>query len=351
MSSPTRLLHFHFGKDGGAERFFVNLVSAFGRRGVEQSFVIRPGRSWRSEIETLGPILENPYRRLSISGLFLPWQVRRICDRWQPTAIMAWMPRAARLIPNRPDIVKFARLGDFPRHLNHFRHCDALVGNTPDIGLHCRAMGWTKPMLTISNFARAIEPVPIPRERFDTPHDAFLICGAGRFVPRKGFDILVRAVAQVPDAWLWLVGDGVERQRLEALVAECGIADRTRFIGWVDEPIHYVAAADAFGMCSRHEPLGNAVLEAWQAGVPVVSTRSEGPSWYMVDGENGRLVDLDDVAAVAAGLVALQDNPALRQQFVEGGRAQLRAVFSEEEVVGAYLALAHGDFSDRMKST
>ena len=49
-----KILHFHCGKDGGAERFFVNLVKALGKRGVEQRFIMRPRRSWLGKIEALG---------------------------------------------------------------------------------------------------------------------------------------------------------------------------------------------------------------------------------------------------------------------------------------------------------
>ena len=55
--------------------------------------------------------------------------------------------------------------------------------------------------------------VPAKRADLDTPEDAFLITSAGRFVRRKGFDSLIRAVAEVPDAWLWLVGDGRRKSR------------------------------------------------------------------------------------------------------------------------------------------
>ncbi len=53
-----RVLHLHFGKHGGAERFFVVLANALSERGVEQRFVIRPKRAWRSEVENLGLIVE-----------------------------------------------------------------------------------------------------------------------------------------------------------------------------------------------------------------------------------------------------------------------------------------------------
>jgi glycosyltransferase involved in cell wall biosynthesis len=340
----TRVLHIHFGKEGGAERFFVNLAKALDKRGVEQRFAIRPNRTWAGEITPLGPTIFNNYRYLSLSRFYLEWQLRRVCREWQPDAILAWMPRAARAIPDWPDAVKMARLGDFPQHLNHFARCDALIGNTPAIVSHCERKGWSRPGLVISNFARPVQPMPVDRAAHNTPKDAFLIAAAGRFVNRKGLDLAIRATARIDGAHLWLIGDGKERPALEALVQSEGIADRTRFIGWVDEPVHHLASADAVAFPSRHEPLGNVVLDAWQAGRPVVATRSEGPGWFLRDGIDGVLTEIDDLDAMVAGLKALQADPDLRATFGAAGRARLDEMFSEDAVVDAYIAAFHGRF-------
>ena len=344
-SAMPKILHVHFGKDGGAERFFVSLAQALGERGVEQRFVIRPRRTWRAEIEALGPIIENHYRYLSPLRLLLIWQLRRMLRKWKPDVILAWKPRDARLTTCWPEAVKLARLGDFPRHLKHYRDCDALVGNLPGIGDRCKELGWTRPVHTISNFPPEIAARPVVREELDTPEAAFLISGAGRFVPGKGFDLLIRAAARIPDAWLWLIGDGEERPALEALAREVGMAGRTRFAGWIEEPIHHIAATDVFGMPSRHEPLGNVILEAWRAGVPVVATRSEGPSWYMVDGENGALVDIDDLDAFTAAVDRLRCERAFGETLIAGGRARLEEMFSRDRIVDQYLDLFAGDLT------
>lgn len=341
-----KVLHLHFGKDGGAERFFVSLANAFGRRGVEQRFVIRPQRIWREEIAGLGPIIENNYRRISLSQFVLEWRVRRMCRDWQPDAIMAWMPRAARLMPTWSGAVKLARMGDFPKNLKHFGNCDVLVGNVPGIAVTCRDLGWQKPVVTISNFPRDVTPVAVNRALHDTPDDVFLIAAGGRFVPRKGMDVAIRAASKVPNSWLWLLGEGKERPALEGLVKETGMQGRVRFLGWQAEPIHHVAAADAFVMPSRHEPLGNMLLEAWQAGVPSVATRSEGPDWFMRDGEDGVLVPIDDIDGVAAGLERIRTEPETARRFVHTARARLDEMFSEDAVVDAYLRLFGRDFSD-----
>ena len=339
---PIKVLHIHFGKDGGAERFFVSLVQALGERNVEQRFVIRPHRKWRDEIEDLGEIIENHYRRLSFSSLMLDWKLYRLVREWRPDAIMAWMPRAARAIPNWSDAVKLTRLGDFPANLKHFSSCDVLVGNLPGISGHCKSLGWDKPVQTITNFPPEVLPHPVKRSELDTPDNVFLISGAGRFVPRKGFDLLVRAVANIPDAWLWLIGDGNERKALEHLVEDSGIKDRVRFTGWVREPIHYIAATDVFAMPSRHEPLGNVVLEAWCAGVPVVATRSEGPSWYMTNESNGMLVDIDDLDGFVNAINFMKQKP-LVHTVVDGGHRDLEVRFSKERIVNQYLELFSGN--------
>jgi glycosyltransferase involved in cell wall biosynthesis len=339
-----RVLHIHFGKEGGAERFFVNLAKAFDRRGVEQRFAIRPNRSWDGEIAPLGPVIRNDYRYLSLSRYWLEWKLRQTCRSWRPDAILAWMPRAARAIPDWPEAVKLTRLGDYPQHLDHFRRCDALVANTPDIITHCERLGWQRPGLVISNFARPVAPVPVDRACHDTPEGAFLIAAAGRFVNRKGLDLAIRATARIEGAYLWLIGDGKERAALEALAAEAGVADRTRFIGWVDEPIHHLAAADAVAFPSRHEPLGNVILDAWQAGVPVVSTRAEGPDWFLRPEVDGIMVEIDDLDGLTAGLQRLKDTPEDRARFGAAGQARLQAMFSEDAIVDAYLAAFRGEF-------
>lgn len=332
----VRVLHFHFGREGGAERFFVNLAQAFARDGIEQRFVIRPNRTWDAEIAALGPVIRNNFTRISPTTAILHLQVELIVRRWKPDAVMAWMPRAARLIHRWPDSMKLARLGDFPAHLRHFGNCDLLVGNIPAIGEHCATIGWTRPTRTISNFPRRVTPVPVARASLQTPDNTFLIATAGRLQPRKGFDTLIRALATIPGAWLWIAGEGPERRNLESLALDLGLSDRIRFTGWVAEPIHYLAAADAFVMPSRHEPLGNVLLEAWHAGVPSISTRSEGPSWYMRDGVDGLMVDIDDIPAMATALENLRDDRATAAYFAANARDRLEQLFSEKAIVAAY---------------
>lgn len=106
-----RVHHFHFGKDGGAERFFVHLVNAFARRGVEQSCVIRKNRVWRRDIETVADITESNFRNVSLDRFLLPIKVHAMAESHKPDAIMAWAPRASELMPAYKGCIKLSRLG------------------------------------------------------------------------------------------------------------------------------------------------------------------------------------------------------------------------------------------------
>lgn len=334
-----KVMHIHFGKEGGAERFFVNLVNALHDRGVEQRMLIRPDRSWRKEIEGCGTIYEGVFRRISLSRFLLSFRMQRVLKEFRPDVIMSWQLRASRFMPDYREARRISRLGDYPEHLGYYTNSQTLVCITPDIAAKVRALGWTRGVEVIPNFTRAVAAAPIARSELQPPEGGFVVLGMGRFVKRKGFDTLLRAIARIDGASLWLLGDGPERDNLQALARELGIEQRVRFPGWKTNAYAYLAAADAFAITSLHEPLGNVCFEGWGAGVPTVSTRAEGPAWVMTDGTDALMVDCGDDAGLAAALKRIRDDGALRQQLVQGGRHTLEHRFSEEVISRAYLRL------------
>lgn len=334
-----RVHHYHFGKDGGAERFFVHLVNAFARRGIEQRVIIRPNRIWRKDIEGVTEIVESNFRNLSLDRLLLPVKAAWLAKKERPDALMAWAPRASELMPAYDGCIKISRLGDYPTRLSYFKNTDVIVCNTPGIADRVRKLGWTRGVEVISNFTSTEKVVPVSRASVNTPEGAPVVMSMGRFVRRKGFHTLIDAMAAVPGAFLWLAGDGEEQEALEAQVKEHGMTGRVRFLGWQKDARPYVAAADVFVMPSSHEPLGNVILEAWAQKRPVVSSRSEGPTWFMRDGENGLLADIDDTACFSRAISQLIADRALAKTVAEGGYETLMQQFSEEAVAGAYIEL------------
>ncbi|WP_328537619.1 glycosyltransferase [Streptomyces sp. NBC_00344] len=115
------------------------------------------------------------------------------------------------------------------------------------------------------------------RARIGVPEDTFVVGGVGRLVPGKQFDLLVRAVAAVPGAWLLLAGDGPERAALSRLAGRLGAGDRVRLLGECDalpggalSVPAVLSAMDVFVSASAEESFGLAVVEALASGLPVL---------------------------------------------------------------------------------
>ena len=112
------------------------------------------------------------------------------------------------------------------------------------------------------------------------------------------------------------------------------------FAGWQNDTTPYYALGDVFVCPSRHEPLGNVILEAWQHRLPLLSTRNEGAAELVSEGENALLAPLQDPAGLADGLRRmLASSDAERDRLAAAGQATVQREHSEQAVVAAYLSL------------
>lgn len=142
----------------------------------------------------------------------------------------------------------------------------------------------------------------------------------GRLEPQKGLDVLIRALALVreraPEWRLVILGEGDSRNELERLVAEHGLGDAAFLPGRVRNPWPWLKAADIYVMSSRREGFPNALCEAMIAGRPVISTDCpSGPAELIEEGRNGLLVAVEDVQALADGMLRLGRDPQLRDRL------------------------------------
>jgi glycosyltransferase involved in cell wall biosynthesis len=162
-----------------------------------------------------------------------------------------------------------------------------------------------------------------------------VVLGVGRLTPAKDFPTLVRAFAQVRQrrpARLMIVGEGPERARLEALIAELRIGDDTALPGFRENAAAYMAAASVFVLSSAWEGLPTVLIEALAAGSRVVSTDCpSGPREILQDGRLGLLVPVGDASALADAILATLDRP--RTQLP----ADALAPFSMDAAVDHYL--------------
>jgi len=165
------------------------------------------------------------------------------------------------------------------------------------------------------------------------PSDSMLVGTVARLNPVKRLDVLLQAMASLDNACVVIVGDGVERARLETLSNELGLAERVHFAGQQDDVRPWLAALDVFALTSDWEGMPNAVLEAMATGLPVVATAVGGTPEVVVDGETGLLVPPRDPNALAQAITCLLREPDLRRKMGRAGRERVERHFSIEETV------------------
>ena len=169
---------------------------------------------------------------------------------------------------------------------------------------------------------------------------AQVILFAGHEFERKGLELAVRALARMETpARLLVVGDD-NPARFRSLAAGLGVGDRVHFAGRREDMPDLYGAADAFLLPSRYESFALVCIEALATGVPVVAPRIGGVEDYVVDSENGLLVDRDEVP-IAIALDQLLGDPALHSRMSSAARSSAQA-FDWKEIAGRYLDLLEG---------
>ncbi|MGH7115200.1 MAG: glycosyltransferase, partial [Stellaceae bacterium] len=255
--------------------------------------------------------------------------------------VLTWMSRATRLCPHG-DFVHVARLGGY-YDLKYYRRCDRLIGNTRAIVDYAVAAGWPRQRIDyLPNFVPdAHSAAPARRAPAAGGAPAPRALALGRLHPSKGFDLLLAAVAETCEVRLAIAGDGPLRASLERLAADLGIAERVSFLGWREDVPELLSNADFLVCPSVLEPLGNVVIEAWSAGLPVIAAASDGPAGLIEDEVSGLLVPLPGqpgggARAFAAAIERLGRDPGLRARLGQAGRRAYEADFTEATVVARY---------------
>ncbi|MCX7819240.1 MAG: glycosyltransferase [Kiritimatiellae bacterium] len=160
----------------------------------------------------------------------------------------------------------------------------------------------------------------------------------GRLDAAKRVDDVLGAFAAVGAdvaARLVVIGDGPDRERIQALVRSFGVQERVELLGWRDDAAELMWGADLLIHASEREGLSNAILEAMAAGLPVVATKSGGTAEAVEDGLTGRLVDCGDRAAMAAAIGELLRDRALASRLGAAGAARVRERFTVPGMVRA----------------
>ena len=334
---------------GGAETTFLRQVQGLRRAGHP---VVAAVRTNSALVEAVG---DAPVRcELSMTNyldLRSVLAIRRLAKEHHCDVVQSWMSRATWLTRVPSGCVHVSRLGGY-YHARYFRHAHGWVTVTLGLREWMLQKGFPADRVEyIRNFIPVLPPgtpPPFTRAQLGIPDEALLVVSMGRFIDKKGYQDLIPAFASLGPQMhgrplhLLLMGRGPQQKELEALAASA--PGRVHFPGWVDQPVAALPLADVFVCPSREEAHGNVMLEAWSQRLPLLSTRTDGGSELVQDGDSGLLCDIGDVSGMASQLRRLLESAELREQLAGKGMETQRTRHDETATVSAYL-----DFYQRLQ--
>jgi glycosyltransferase involved in cell wall biosynthesis len=264
---------------------------------------------------------------------------RRLAElvaEWRPDVIHTHLRRGTRYVARmRRDAVHVSTLH---LHLNgrHYLRTDGLFciseWQLATLPSSYRGLAFLVPNSLVSHPRLDAERIRALRAEFGAGDHDYLVGGVGRLVPRKGFDVLVRAFQEacLPSARLVIVGEGGERGRLERLAG-----DRVVFTGFRRDVKDIYQALDLFVLPSSYEPFGRVIAEALDGGAPVIAADSEGPR-DLARRFPIELVPRDDVDALAS---ALRRRAAAGRTRIVADLAEFNLDRTAERIEEAYRAV------------
>lgn len=321
---------------GGAERSFVDLCAELVARG-HAVLAICEARS--AALPLLRQIAGLDIRTLRVWGawdVFARRAIEEVLRAHRAEIVQCHLARAAHLGGTAARSLELPSLAKTHNYvdLKYYRAIDVLVPTTASQADYLREHGIAEARVRqIPNFTRlhALPRTPRPREA------ALRVLALGRLVEKKGFDVLLDALALLDgrNLALTLAGDGPLRATLAARAAHLPANVSVTFTGWRDEVATLFAASDLFVLPSRDEPFGIVVLEAMAAGVPIVATRTRGPLEILTS-DTSVLTPIGDAQALAAAIAAVCDDPAAAAARATRAAAVYEATYSAAAVVPRY---------------
>jgi colanic acid/amylovoran biosynthesis glycosyltransferase len=218
-------------------------------------------------------------------------------------------------------------------------HCvsEAMVKDIGELGLDPAKAMVIRPAVEPEFF----RPAALPR-----PNDGiFSVVTVGTLIWSKGHEWALRAIRRIADRGINvrfdIIGDGPDRQRVFYTLADLGLQKQVRCHGRQasHEVLRRLQQADVFLLSSLSEGISNAALEAMACGLPVVTTECGGMSEAVTDGVEGFVVPVRDAEAIAAALMRLAGDAALRQRMGQAARTRVEREFRLSRQISQWLEL------------
>lgn len=313
---------------GGAEKLVVWLAEEQRRRG-HKVVVACPPKSWTARtlagtdvtVETLPMkgILAKVFGRKKLKNIFSKYGIGLVHTHMKLDSLLA-LPQATAL--GIPTVCTMHMYGED-------LYCclaDTCIAITDAVKIDLTGRGVSEDDVTVVLNGISTENFADAKSNFRSEHgfdqSDVLVGAVCRLIPRKGIDVLIQAISHVPGVKLVIAGYGRPEyeKSLRALAEEVGVADRTFFIGPVDNPASVFAALDVYTLPSREEGLGITILEAMAAGVPVVASAVGGVPEVINDKETGILVPPGDPDALAGAINQLVEDKKLSNRISESAK-------------------------------
>jgi len=181
------------------------------------------------------------------------------------------------------------------------------------------------------------------RSELGIPTDSFVYGTVSRLDPVKNqammLESFARCLKDYPESYLLMVGDGPERQALEAQAESLGASGRIRFTGFINEPAQHLALMDVFLLSSHTEGTSMTLLEAMSLGTPAVVTAVGGNVEVVENDVSGLVSPESDTAPFAQKMARLQQDKALRGRVSAAAMARFQSQFSAEAMIKSYLRI------------
>lgn len=224
-----------------------------------------------------------------------------------------------------------------------FRRAGAVQVISRFLGVWATGMGFRGEPVIIPNgvdLDRFTQRISIEERRtlrasFGFHEDDVILVTTGRLTLKNAVDDLIRALAFLPSTMKILsIGDGEDKEKLEALVAELGLAGRVALVPKQDhaEMGKTMQAADVFVRASLSEGLGNSFLEAMAASLPIIGTPVGGIPDFLIDGKTGVFCQPRDPASIAAAVKRIQGDPDLRAKLIENGKKLVQETYGWDRI-------------------
>ena len=327
---------------GGAERLFVDLCLSLAELDQQVQAICLNGS------ESARILAEHPkivLKTISLMGGWDPFaagKIKNLLLEHQSQLVQAHLARGALIAgkackkPGLPLVVTTHNYVD----IKYYKNVSVLVPATSHQYAHYLEQGIAAADMKIINHFSMIEPVSEPKSE---NKDKMRIRALGRLVHKKGFHLLLDAFAKLPSKQdlqyeLIIGGNGPEQQSLMAQIQTLGLEDRVKLAGWVDDVASFLGDGDLFVLPSLDEPFGIVILEAMAMGIPIVSSKSQGPR-EILNEDSAWLFENGDSASLLEALTSACNSNQERLRKSKNALQEFRQNYSKKAVLAEFMTL------------